>query len=94
MAEGKPRNGEGVYLQEEQQDKIIKINRKLDRIMLMKLVISSKTYNNITAYAPQQRCEDKEKEKLWDELEEVTDNIKQAEEIVQAGDLNDHGGAE
>ena len=48
----------------------------------MKLVISSKTYNNITAYAPQQRCEDKEKEKLWDELEEVTDNIKQAEEIV------------
>ena len=48
----------------------------------MKLVISSKTYNNITAYAPQQGYEDKDKEKLWDELEEVTDNIKQTEEIV------------
>ena len=44
--------------------------------MFMKLVISSKTYNNITAYVPQQGYEDEEKEKLWDESEEVTDNIK------------------
>ena len=49
--------------------------------MLMKLVTSSKT-NNITPYAPQQRCKDEEKEKFWKELAEVTDSIKQTEVIV------------
>ena len=61
--------------------------------MLMKLVTSSKTYN-ITAYAPQHCCEDEEKEEFWNKLAEVTDNIKQTEEIVLIGDLNDHVGAE
>ena len=60
----KPRNGVGICLKEEWQDKIIEINRKSDRIMLMKLVTSSKTYNIITAYVPQQGCEDEEKEKF------------------------------
>ena len=49
----------------------------------MKLVTSSKTYNIITAYAPQQGCEDEEKEEFWNKLAEVTDNIKQTEEIVR-----------
>ena len=91
---GKPRNGVEICLKEEWQDKTIEINRKLDRIMLMKLVKSSKMYSIITAYAPQQGCEDEEKEKYWNELAEVTDNIKQAEEIVLAVDLNGHVGAE
>ena len=34
----------------------------------MKLVTSSKTYNIITAYAPQQGCNNEEKEKFWNEL--------------------------
>ena len=62
--------------------------------MLMKLVTSSKTYSIITAYAPQQGCEDEEKEKFWNELAEVTDNIKQTEVIPLPGDLNGHVGAE
>ena len=62
--------------------------------MLMKLVTSSKTYNIITEYAPQQGCEDEEKEEFWNKLAEVTDNIKQTEETALIGDLNDHAGAE
>ena len=48
----------------------------------MKLVTSRKTNNIITAYAPQQGCNNEEKEKFWNELGEVTDNIKQTEEIA------------
>ena len=62
--------------------------------MLMKLVTFSKTYSIITAYAPQQGREDEEKEKFWNELAEVTDNIKQTEVIALPGDLNGHVGAE
>ena len=58
---GKPRNGVGLCLKEEQQDKIIEISRKSERIMLMKLATSNKTYNIITAYAPQQGCEDEKR---------------------------------
>ena len=58
--------------------------------MLMKLVTSRKTNNIITAYAPQQCCNNKEKEKFWNELGEVTDNIKQTEEIALTGNLNGH----
>ena len=56
----------------------------------MKLVTSSKTYNIITAYAPQQGCNNEEKEKFWNELGQVTDNIKQAEEIALTRNLNGH----
>ena len=48
--------------------------------MLMKLVTCSKTYKIITTYPPQHGCEDEEKEKFWNELAEVKDNIKQTEE--------------
>ena len=60
----------------------------------MKLVTSSKAYNIITAYSPQQGCKDKEEEELWNELAEGTENIKQTEEIVLEGDLNGHVAAE
>ena len=53
----KPGNGVGICLKQEWQDNIIEINRKLHKIMLMKLVTPSKTYNIITAYTTQQGCE-------------------------------------
>ena len=56
----------------------------------MKPVTSSKTYNIITAYASQQGCNNEEKEKFWNELGQVTDNIKQAEEIALTRNLNGH----
>ena len=55
--------------------------------MLMKLVTSSQAYNIVTAYALNEGCKDKEKQKFY-ELAEVTDNIEQTEEIVLVVDLN------
>ena len=58
---GKPRNEVGICLKKERQVNIIEINRKSDRIILMKLITSSKTYNCITAYVSQQGCKNEEK---------------------------------
>lgn len=51
---GQPRNGVAICLSKEWQDRVIPTERKSDRIMTMKLVTSDKTYNIVTAYAPQQ----------------------------------------
>ena len=91
---GKPRNGIGICLSEEWQDKVIETNRKSDRVMTMKLVTPDKTYNIITAYAPQQGCDKEEKQRFWNQLAQCTDSIPHTEEVILAGDLNGHVGTE
>lgn len=88
----KSRNGIGICLKEEWQDKVIDTNRKSDRIMTMKLETPDKTFNIITAYAPQQGCEEEQKQRFWTQLNEVTSSIPEAEELILAGDLNGHIG--
>ncbi|XP_046844904.1 uncharacterized protein LOC124438748 [Xenia sp. Carnegie-2017] len=53
-----------------------------------------KTFNIVTAYAPQQGCEEDEKQRFWNQLEEVTTNVKETEQLIVAGDLNGHIGRE
>ncbi|XP_046862565.1 uncharacterized protein LOC124456072 [Xenia sp. Carnegie-2017] len=89
---GKPKNGVAICLSEEWQDKVIEIQRKSDRIIIMKLVTPDKTFNIVTAYAPQQGCEKDEKQRFWNQLEEVTTNVKKTEQLIVAGDLNRHIG--
>ena len=91
---GKPKNGVGVCLAEKWQDKVITTERKSDRIMTMKLVTSDKTYNIITAYAPQQGCEEEDKDRFWNQLEQITSNFPLTEQLIVAGDLNGHVGKE
>ena len=91
---GKPRNGVGICLQEEWQDRVIAIERKSDRIMSIKLITSEGTYNIVTVYAPQQGCEEEEKQKIWDQLEAVTSSIPDSEQIIIAGDLHGHVGVD
>ncbi|XP_046863246.1 craniofacial development protein 2-like [Xenia sp. Carnegie-2017] len=58
------KNGVAICLSEEWQDKVIETQRKSDRIITMKLVTPDKTFNIVTAYAPQQGCEEDEAEIL------------------------------
>ena len=51
-----------ICLSEEWQDRVIATERASYRIMTMKLVTPEKTYNIVTAYAPQQGCEEEEKQ--------------------------------
>ncbi|XP_046862544.1 uncharacterized protein LOC124456042 [Xenia sp. Carnegie-2017] len=91
---GKPKNGLAICLSEEWQDKVIETQRKSDRIITMKLVTPEKTFNIVTAYAPQQFCEEDEKQRFWNQLEEVTTNVKETEQLIVVGDLNGHIGRE
>ena len=59
---GRPKNGVAICLKEEWQDKVIAVERKSDRIMSMKLVTPRQTYNIVSAYAPQQGCQEEEKD--------------------------------
>jgi len=52
------------------------------------------TYNIVSAYAPQQGCEEKEKDRFWTQLGAISDSIPTSEELIVAGDLNGHVGVE
>ena len=47
------RNGVGIILHSEWQDKILEVKRKSDRVMSIKLVVGKRILNIISAYAPQ-----------------------------------------
>jgi hypothetical protein len=68
--------------------------KKSDRIMTMRLITPSKTFSIVSAYAPQQGCEEDEKQRFWNELENVTVQIPDTDELIVAGDLNGHVGEE
>jgi len=46
-----------------------------DRIMAMNLVTPEKTYNIVSAYVPQQGCEEEEKQQFLSQLEGITTRI-------------------
>ena len=50
------RNGVGIILNREWQDKILEVKRKSDRVMSIKLVVGKHMLNTISAYAPQTGC--------------------------------------
>ena len=52
------------------------------------MVTPGRNYNIVSAYAPQQGCEQWEKEQFWNQLENAISRIPGAEEVVVAGDLN------
>ena len=90
----RPRNGVGICLNSYWQDKVIDVQRKSDRIIWMKLVTPGKNFNIISAYAPQQGCDQEEKTAFWNQLEEVLRKVPGREELIVAGDLNGHVGQE
>ena len=90
----RPRNGVGICLNSYWQDKVIDVQRKSDRIIWMKLVTPGKNFNIISAYAPQQGCDQEENTAFWNQLEEVLRKVPGREELIVAGDLNGHVGQE
>ena len=56
------RNGIGIILSKEWQDKILEIKRISDRIMTMKLVSGNTMFNIISVYASQVGCSQQEKD--------------------------------
>lgn len=49
--------------------------------------------NIISAYAPQNGCTNAEKSQIWEDFDDLINQIKPNELIYIGGDLNDHVGA-
>ena len=86
------RNGIGIILSKEWQDKILEIKRISDRIMTMKLVSGNTMLNIISGYAPQVGCSQQEKDQFYENLESEMRRIPLHEELIIGGDLNGHVG--
>ena len=65
----------------------------LDRLISLKLEIEGVMLIFISGYAPQVGCEFEEKEKFWNELDEVMQNIPRDERVLIGADFNVHVGA-
>ena len=58
--------------------------------MILKIGISRIMF--MTVYAPQQGRNDEEKDRLFEQIQEEIDKLRQNEEVIVIGDLNGHVG--
>ncbi|XP_047984410.1 uncharacterized protein LOC125224931 [Leguminivora glycinivorella] len=87
------RNGVGIILNPHLKQRIIKIERKSDRLIVIKLAMDNQQpLNIVSAYAPQIGCPNQEKLHFWEDFDEIMQNIPSNEYIHIAGDLNGHVG--
>ncbi|GJY16757.1 craniofacial development protein 2-like protein [Tanacetum coccineum] len=90
-----PRNGKSSCspLAPNLKDKVVQVIRISDRIMLVRLVIEEETINVISAYAPQVGLGEAEKKSFWDSLDDLVRECSTTQQLIVAGDLNGHIGA-
>ena len=86
------RNGVGIILPRAMKDLVIKVNRKNDRILWLRLAFKDFTINIFSVYAPQSGCSDEEKDKFWTDLQEEMEKVEDHEKCIVNGDLNGHIG--
>lgn len=83
----------GIIIDNTFKQRIIKIDRKSDRIIAIKFALDSQpALNIISAYAPQTGCRNQEKLDFWEDLDEIMQDIPNEEYTHLAGDLNGHVG--
>ncbi|XP_063537823.1 uncharacterized protein LOC134747173 [Cydia strobilella] len=87
------RNEVGIILNPHLKQRIIKIERKSDRLIMIKLALDNQQpLNIISAYAPQVGCPNQEKLNFWEDFDEIMQDIPPNEYTHIAGDLNGHVG--
>ncbi|KAI5611754.1 hypothetical protein C0J50_1395, partial [Silurus asotus] len=86
------RNGVGVILKEEYSKSVVKVKRVSNSVMNVKLEVEGVMINVISAYASQVGCEMEEKEKFWNELDEVVEGEPRDERLVIGAEFNGHVG--
>ena len=91
-ADERGRNGVGVVLSKELQDRLVSVSRTNDRVLSVKLFIGETVVNVICAYAPQMGCQDEEKETFWRQVDQELRAIPEGERVIVGGDLNGHMG--
>ena len=65
------RNGVGVIVAEEWTKGVVSVDRVSDRLLVVKLVMGEELVVVVSAYGPQTGCEEGEKEKFMEELDQL-----------------------
>jgi len=68
----------------------MKVRRKGDRILLVKLILGREIFNFISVYAPQIRLDESSKHQFWEDLDEIVQGIP--EKLFISGNLTGHVG--
>ena len=85
--------GVGILLAEKWIDKVLRVDRFSDRIMLLRLIIGSVIFSFFSLYAPQVGRPEAQKVSFYDQLQAATLTIPSAEMTFHLGDWNGHVGA-
>ena len=88
----KSQNGVGILIDKSFKDKVVDVKRSGDRIILIKLVVGKLILNILSAYAPQVGLPVADKNRFWEDLEEILRGIPREEKVFIGGDLNGHVG--
>jgi len=86
----KGRNGVGILVVEELVDFVVKIRRKSDRIIAIKVGMRSEIINMFSVYTPQIGLPDDMKKQFWEDLDLVIQYVARTEKLFIGGDLNGH----
>ncbi|XP_063634931.1 craniofacial development protein 2-like [Cydia splendana] len=89
-----PKNGVGIVVDKNFQERIVEVNRISDRLMSIKFALDGQPCMNvISAYAPQVGRPSDEKQTFWDDMYDLLQSIPRDESIYIGADLNGHVGS-
>ncbi|XP_048483178.1 craniofacial development protein 2-like [Plutella xylostella] len=86
------RNGVGIVLDKDLKNNIIEINRVSDRIIYIRILLGDLALTIMSVYAPQAGCDERIKEKFWEEFDTTLMNVPSDDQLVIGGDFNGHVG--
>ena len=81
------RNGVGVVVVEEWTKGVVSVDRVSDRLLAVKLVMVEELVVVISVYGPQTGCEEGEKEKFMEELDQLVGKTEEGELLIVCGTL-------
>jgi len=84
--------GVGIFVAEEFITKVVEVKRVSDRILVLRVTVGKTVLNLISAYAPQVRRPNEEKEDFWVLMGKTLSAISDNERLVVCGDMNGHVG--
>ena len=86
------KNGVGIVLDNNLKESVMDVKRINDRLIVVKVMLENVVMNVISTYAPQVGCEERVKEKFWEDFDEAFMTIPVNEELIIGGDFNGHMG--
>ena len=84
--------GVGISIHKDFSKNVVKIIRKSNRLIIVKLEYGGKIINLISVYAPQVNRSKEDKEKFWNEFDDEIKQIPEEDMVWIGGDLNGHIG--